>query len=336
MKHFRGYRELIADRAHTPRHTVVTIGNFDGVHLGHREILERLKRKAIQTHGLSLVYTFRPHPQEVLRPGTDVKLITTYDEKTQLLESAGIDLVVEEPFSQDFFTLSAREFFDRILVQGFQAKHLFVGHDFAFGRNREGDFAQLSQWCAEAGIEIERIEPFCRLVDPVGKGPAESVTVSSSRIRKALLEGDVAMAAKMLGGFFFYRGTVMKGDQRGRLLGFPTANLRIENKLALPNGVYATWAILKRKSGHDEKIASVTNVGVRPTFYPEQGALPKVVETHLILPAGEFPDLYGETLEVQFAERFRDEKKFGSIDELKAQIAIDREHARAFFGATNS
>jgi riboflavin kinase / FMN adenylyltransferase len=319
MIYARGIDALSMNRDHA----VLTIGNFDGLHLGHQKILTDVLADSKRTGGPACVYTFRPHPQEVLRPGTQVKLLTHYDEKIKLIEDFGIDVVVEEPFSQDFFTLSAREFFKKVILDGFKAVSLFVGHDFAFGKDREGDIALLRQLCAENGVRLTVAEP----------ERVDGEVVSSSRVRALLLEGKPAEAARLSGRFFFYRGVVVKGDQRGRLLGFPTANLKLENKLALPNGVYATWAIIERK-GRREKVPSVANIGVRPTFAEasnREGLLPIVVECHLILPEGETIDLYGETVEVQFVERFRDERKFASFDELKTQIALDKEQAREYF-----
>lgn len=319
MDYVRGIDALSLSRDHA----VLTIGNFDGVHLGHRKILGEVLTESAKTGGPACIYTFRPHPQEVLRPGTQVKLLTHYEEKIKIFESLGFDVVVEEPFSQNFFTLSARDFFKKIIVQGFKASAIFVGHDFAFGKNREGNLELLRKLCDENGIRLTVVAP----------EEAGGEIVSSTRIRSALSEGFPAEAAKLLGQFFFYRGVVVKGDQRGRLLGFPTANLKLENKLALPHGVYATWAILER-GGRREKFPSVTNVGVRPTFVDQakaQGLLPVVVECHLILPEPDTIDLYGETLEVQFVDRFREEKKFASFSELKAQIEIDRDRAREFF-----
>ncbi len=319
MQRFRGIETLKLDRGNS----VLTIGNFDGVHLGHQAILNAVKSKAQALGGPSCVFTFRPHPQEVLRPGNRVKLLTTYDEKVEILGSMGLDVVVEQLFSQEFFTLTAREFFERVIIKAFQARALFVGHDFAFGRNRDGNIATLKSWCAEKGVHLEVIQPFLMGTE----------TVSSSAIREKLTQGDVAGAARLLGRPFFYRGSVVKGDQRGRLLGFPTANLKLEQKLALPHGVYATTAVLK-KGDQLKKIPSVTNVGVRPTFHPELSDLPVLIETHLILKEGEFPDLYGETLEVQFESRFREERKFGSFEELKAQIQSDREQAKRYFNVS--
>lgn len=319
MIHVRGIDALKLTRGHT----VLTIGNFDGVHLGHQSILRQILLESNRVGGLACLYTFRPHPQEVLRPGIEVKLLTHYDEKVRILESLGLDIVVEEPFSQDFFNLSAREFFKKVVVDGFHAISLFVGHDFAFGKNREGNLELLRALCGENGIRITVVPP----------ERSAGEIVSSTKIRSLLLEGKTQEAADFMGRYFFYRGVVVKGDQRGRLLGFPTANLKLENKLALPHGVYVTWAIIER-GGRREKLPSVTNVGTRPTFTERanaEGLLPVVVECHLILPEGESVDLYGESLEVQFVRRLRDEKKFESFHELKTQIARDKEEARAYF-----
>lgn len=316
MQKFRGISELEMTRDHS----VLTIGNFDGVHLGHQEIFRRVKEESARTGGPACVHTFRPHPQEVLRPGVSVKLLNTYDEKLEIIESLGIDVAVEEPFSQEFFTLTARDFFKKVILGGFKARSLFVGHDFAFGKNREGSLALLEELCRESGVKLTVIPQLS----------VDGDAVSSTAIRKLLQEGRVAQASKLMGRPFFYRGSVVKGDQRGRLLGFPTANLKLESKLALPHGVYATWALVKRGSGV-EKFPSVTNLGVRPTFTPSEGELHVVVETHLILPESQTIDLYGETLEVRFVDRFRDERKFASIDELKEQIFRDREQAKEYF-----
>lgn len=313
MKRFYGLPSLVLERDHS----VLTIGNFDGVHLGHQELLSKTVELAKLISGPACVFTFRPHPQEVLRPGQKVKLLSRYDEKLEMLEQAGIDITVEELFSQDFFSQTAREFFLNVVVHGFKARHLVVGHDFAFGKNREGTFAVLEALCQEFGVTLHQI-PAMKVGDQL---------VSSSNIRSLLQAASVHEAEKLLGRFFFYRGVVRKGDQRGRLLGFPTANLRIEEKLELPNGVYATWTLVTR-GGKAGKYPSVTNIGVRPTFQSEEG---KLVETHLILTNETTIDLYGEEIEVQFVERFREEKKFASFDELKTQIAHDRERARAYF-----
>jgi riboflavin kinase/FMN adenylyltransferase len=288
---------------------VVTIGNFDGVHLGHQTIIQQAVDKARSTGGVSIAYTFRPHPQVALRPASNVQLLSTYDEKIELLGKTGLDFMIEEPFSREFSTIAPEQFFNDVLLRKLSAQEIVVGYDFAFGKGRAGHLEALSNFCKSSGVGLTVVEAQ-RIAGEV---------VSSSRIREQLLTGDVEKASKLLGRLFSYRGVVIKGEQRGRQLGFPTANLKLENKLALPYGVYSTWARLG-----DRIFPSVTNVGVRPTF--DSGReLPALVETHLL---DTTIDLYGSTLEVQFVKRLRSEKKFSGMDELKAQITLDADQAR--------
>jgi riboflavin kinase/FMN adenylyltransferase len=291
------------------RHPVVAIGNFDGVHLGHQAILSTAIRQAREAGGSAVAYTFRPHPRAVLNPGANIPLLLTYDEKLEILSGLGLDAVVEEPFSREFSSRTPERFFTESLIQGIGARAVVVGYDFAFGRERGGDLDGLRALCEGHGVKLTVVQPVS------APGGPDSGVVSSSRIRKLLLEGDVASAAKLMGRQFFYRGKVIRGDGRGRKLGFPTANLRIEDKLALPHGVYVT-----RAGGQP----SVTNVGVRPTFGE---GLPLLVETHLL---DRSADLYGSVLEVRFVSRLRDERKFDGIESLKAQIAADIAAARRY------
>lgn len=307
MDLFRGIQTL--NRA-LP-HAVVTIGNFDGVHLGHQTIVKLAVEKARARKGTAVAYTFRPHPQIALRPESQAStpLLSTYDEKLELLGSLGLDVIVEEPFSREFSTTTPEEFFTDVILRRISAEEIIVGYDFAFGNKRSGHLEQLGKWCEGAGIQLT-------VVPPQKQG---SDVVSSSRIRQYLMAGEVDSAARLLGREFFYRGIVVRGEGRGRKLGFPTANLKLENKIALPYGVYATWAVLP----NGERLASVTNVGVRPTF---PGELPALIETFVL--DREF-DLYGTTLEVRFVRRLRAEQKFPGIDALKAQITRDVDTARA-------
>ncbi|MBC7690367.1 MAG: bifunctional riboflavin kinase/FAD synthetase [Methylotenera sp.] len=298
--------------------SVVTIGNFDGIHQGHRRIMDLVIQKAKAVQGIAAVYTFRPHPQEALRPNYPIQLLSTYDEKLEILASLGVELTVEETFGPDVFSLSPEEFFTDILLGRFKAKAIVVGHDFAFGKDRKGDLAALASLCSEAGVELDIVPAF-----KIGNH-----TVSSSSIRKSLLAGDIALATQLLGRPFTYRGVVMRGDARGRTIGFPTANLKLENKLALPHGVYATQACLKRGEGKYQVLPSVTNVGVRPTFKPAESELPVVVETHVLDQVFEDFNIYGETLEVRFIQKLRSELKFSGIESLKIQIQKDAEQAR--------
>ncbi len=302
MEVIRGIRNL----KRALERPVVMIGNFDGVHLGHQKILSVAKEQARSRSGTLVAYTFRPHPRVALRPEAEIPLLLTYDEKLELLGQMGVDVVIDEPFSREFSTTTAERFFSDVILTQLNAVSIVVGYDFAFGKEREGHLDALASLCERAAVNLTVVEPQ-RLGDEV---------VSSSRIRKHLLAGDVAAAARLLGREFFYRGVVIKGEARGRKIGFPTANLRLENKIALPNGVYATWAVLG-----DRRFNSVTNVGTRPTFVEATGSeLPVLIETHLL---DQSLDLYGNTLEVRFVDRLRDERKFDSVEALTAQIAQD-------------
>lgn len=297
-------------------HSVITIGNFDGVHLGHAEIINRTLAKAKELGGNAVVYTFRPHPQVALRPEAALQLLNTYDEKLEILESLGVGVVIEEPFSREFSTIVPEQFFNEVLLRQLSARAIVVGYDFAFGKGREGHMEALASFCEAAGVELT-VVPAMRVNGQV---------VSSSKIRELLGVGDVNGAAALMGRPFFYRGVVVKGEGRGRKIGFPTANLKLESKLALPNGVYVTEAVLAGK-----KYPSITNVGVRPTFEVEDRAagkvlFPAVIETHLL---DCDIDLYGSTLEVKFLARIRSEMKFGSIEDLKRQIAGDIASSRS-------
>lgn len=293
-------------------HPVLTIGNFDGVHLGHRRIVGIAKETASARQGACLAMTFRPHPRAALRPDLPLALLTTYDEKIELLASLGLDAVIEEPFSREFSTIEPEEFFRSVILRSVRPEAVVVGYDFSFGKDRHGDLAMLGRLCREAGVELTVVPALCE---------GEEV-VSSSRIREHLLEGEVERANRMLGREFSYRGVVIKGEGRGRKLGFPTANLKLENKLALPFGVYATEVRLDGKI-----LPSVTNVGVRPTFVAQTGAgeLPALVETHLL---DSSLDLYGRMIEVAFIRRLREERKFPSAEALQAQILADCQQAR--------
>jgi riboflavin kinase/FMN adenylyltransferase len=290
----------------------LTIGNFDGVHLGHQRIIGLAVEKARAKGGTAVAYTFRPHPQVALRPGAQVALLLTYDEKLEFLAAQGLDVTIEEPFSREFSTVEPQHFFTDAILRRLSAQAIVVGYDFAFGKERSGNLQALEAFCKNAGVELTVVPP----------QRSDTEVVSSSRIRQHLAAGEVDAASGLLGREFFYRGVVVRGEGRGRKIGFPTANLKIENKTTLPYGVYATWAVLEGR-----QIPSVTNVGVRPTFSEVDGPeLPALVETHLL---DTTMDLYGKTLEVRFVKRLRAEQRFAGVDALKAQIATDAAQARA-------
>lgn len=300
-------------------HPVVTIGNFDGVHLGHQEIIRLAVRQARERQGTAVAFTFRPHPQITLRPEKNLELLSSYDERTELISELGVDLLVEEPFSREFSTTSPEQFFREVLLHRLKAEILVVGYDFAFGKERAGHLDAIRGWCQASQVELIVVPPF-RIGGEI---------VSSSRIRRHLLAGEVGVASQLLGRDFFYKGVVVKGEGRGRKLGYPTANIKPENKLVLPYGVYATQVKWQGKL-----YPSVTNVGVRPTFNPKEDKfhqeLPALVEAHIL---DQDIDLYGSDLEVRFVKRLREEKKFSSIAALCQQIALDVYQAREILGS---
>ena len=309
MEIFKGFREL----ARPLQNSVVTIGNFDGVHIGHQYIVKLATKRAhaIQPKVPAIAYVFRPHPRVILNPGEVVPLLTGYDEKTELLAKYGIDIVIEEPFTRDFSETTADQFFNEIVIKRLHASDVVVGHDFGFGSKRAGHLKELEFLCARAGVELTIVPP--QMLD--------GETISSSKIRALLGAGDLAAANKLLGREFSYRGEVIHGENRGAGLGFPTANLKVEDKLMLPFGVYSSWMVVDGK-----RLPGVTNVGVRPTFGE---GLPALVESHLL---DRQLDLYGKNVELQFVERLREEKKFSGVEELKAQIAQDVGVARISLG----
>lgn len=285
---------------------VVTIGNFDGVHLGHQALLRRVRQVADALGAPACVYTFHPSPRQVLRPDTAVPPIQTLDDRVEALGRCGVDQVVVERFDHD---LAAREpiwFADEILTRRLRCVAAVLGYDFRFGRMRAGTVERLREW---VDVPVEQVEPLM-----VG-GEA----VSSTRIRGLLLAGAVEEAAALLSRPHRLRGVVVAGDQRGRQLGFPTANVRDGEVLRPPSGVYAV------RVGIDDEPAerpAVANLGTRPTF---GGGEEPTLEVHLLDFTG---DLYGRRLAVDLVARLRDERRFGGVDELVASIRRDIETAR--------
>jgi riboflavin kinase/FMN adenylyltransferase len=296
--------------------SVVTIGNFDGVHLGHQQIIQECIRQA-RSRGLrALAFTFRPHPQSVLRPDRAPSLLLEYDEKREVLLSLGVDEVVEQGFDASFAETTAEDFFRAILRERLDARAIVVGYDFSFGRGRTGHLQILESLCASEGVTLTVVPP-----QRVG-----AEVVSSSVIRTHLDSGRLSEATAGMGRPFFYTGVVRQGDQRGRVMGFPTANLAVEpgsgRKLVLPFGVYAT----RLTTDGLERVAGVTNVGIRPTFARADGGLaPVLVETHVLEGTH---DLYGREVRVEFLARIRGEQRFSSMAELQAQISADIARAR--------
>lgn len=288
-----------------PVGTVLTIGNFDGVHLGHREIFRRVVAQARELHGTSAVLTFEPHPLRLLAPDKAPPRINTPEEKVRLIEASCIDLLVVLPFTRELAALSAEAFVRDLLVGRLGVKRLVVGYDYAFGRNREGDLDFLADRAARYGFVLDVLEPI----------RAGEQVYSSTRIRRALQAGAVAEVVQVLGRNFTLDGQVVPGHGRGRQLGFPTSNLDTSKELLPMDGVYAVkvkWC--------ERLYDAVVNIGRRPTF--EAGP---ALEIHLLDFQG---DLYGETLRLYFVERLRDERKFAGVSELQAAVRHDIERAR--------
>jgi riboflavin kinase / FMN adenylyltransferase len=305
VKVFSDIAEL---RAHL-RAPVATIGNFDGLHRGHRAILERVLERAKATGGSSLLVTFEPHPLTILAPERAPRMITTRRQKLALLEETGLDFVLILPFTIELAAVEAERFVRDYLQEGLRVREVLVGANFNFGRGRVGNADLLVRLCADLGIRAERVPEILSLGSPI----------SSSRIRRAVLSGEVELARDLLGRPFCIEGTVIHGAGRGVGLGFPTANLAPAHDLIPQDGVYVTETIVD-EAAHP----SVTNIGSRPTF----GEAPCVVESHLLEAPG---DLYGRAVEVRFLARLRQELRFESPQALIDQVRRDVEKAREYF-----
>jgi len=292
--------------ANVTRDTVLTVGAFDGLHLGHQDLLRRLIRRARQTERLSGAVTFDPLPRTVLDPSNNAICLTTSEEKIELLQQWGLDLLVILPFTAELARTSARDFL-QLLCEHLRMTELWVGWDFALGRGRKGDVHTLKKLGASMGFHVH-------VITPVRDG---EVVISSTQIRHLLSQGRVDEAAEMLGRYHQLKARVVQGIARGRELGFPTANLQVPAHCLVPaNGVYAVYAIVQ-----DKRYPAVANIGTRPTF----GGGERNIEVHLL----DFSaDLYGEEISVQFVQRLRDERHFPSAKALRAQIEQDIARAR--------
>lgn len=292
--------------------SVVTIGNFDGVHLGHQQLIESVTREARYYGVPSVVYTFNPHPVKVLHPERATERLFDLRDQQEQFEARGIDVVITEPFTLEFSKVTPQEFLENYIVQNLHPKTLVVGHDFSFGANRAGNIPFLEEFCSRRGIRLIIIPPFQH----------GGVVVSSTKIREALQEGRVEKAQELLGRSYYLRGPVEKGFQRGRTIGVPTANVHPDVEFTPRKGVYFT---LTKFAEHLHP--SITNIGVNPTFH-ESGQSPVKVESHIF----DFEaQLYGIEVEVILLHFQRDEMKFGGLDELKQQIANDMSEARRYF-----
>jgi riboflavin kinase/FMN adenylyltransferase len=295
---------------HSDKKTIVTIGTFDGVHLGHAAILKKLTQNTQNETFESTVLTFFPHPRMVLQGKSDLKLLNTINEKIELLEKIGIDNLIIHPFDEKFAELNAEAFVSTILVDHLRVQKIIIGYDHRFGKNRTANIDDLISFGAQYGFEVEQISA----------QEIDEISISSTKIRTALEEGDIQLANEYLGYSYFLSGTVVKGKQLGRTIGFPTANISLEEdyKLVPQNGVYVVQAEIDSKS-----IYGMMNIGFNPTVQGKQ----KTIEVHLF----DFDtDIYNRKIQVAILQRIRSEKKFESIELLTKQLEEDRSFSRNY------
>jgi riboflavin kinase/FMN adenylyltransferase len=302
-------RDLAEIRNPLPK-AVITIGNFDGVHIGHQALFHTVIEKAEALNGTSVAMTFDPHPMRVLSPNGHPPMITMPDQKAELIAKAGIDILICIPFTQEFAAISARGFVEDLLLHRLGMRAMVVGHDYSFGRNREGNLPLLQQWSRELGFEV-------LVVDWIQGANGIAQRISSTHIRELVMGGRMDEARRMLGRHYQIHGTVASGRNRGgRLLGFPTANIHLQDELCPKQGIYA---VTVEHAGQTYK--GVANIGYSPTFDDHLFT----VEVHIL----DFnKNIYSDPIRVNFIQRLRDEIKFNGIEALAAQIHKDVAHAR--------
>ncbi|MGH7336000.1 MAG: bifunctional riboflavin kinase/FAD synthetase [Myxococcota bacterium] len=290
-------------------HPVLALGNFDGLHRGHLKIVERVKRGALEHGGCPMAMTFDPHPPRVIRPDKAPPLLMTHAQKLEALQRAGLHVVAVVRFTHELSRWEPETFVKNVLVDWLRVADVWVGANFLFGRDRTGNFSLLRMLGQRYGFRAEKIDPV----------RYKEFVVSSTRARRLVSEGRMDEAGGLLGHPYYLDGTVVEGRRKGREIGFPTANLRTANELVPPNGVYATTLAV------DGVVhASLTNIGVRPTF----GASERSIETHVLSFDG---DLYGREVRLAFVQRLRDERRFEDVDALRAQIEADTRRAERLF-----
>ncbi|RIK31759.1 MAG: hypothetical protein DCC56_06150 [Anaerolineae bacterium] len=301
MKHYHSLEEI------SLQNSWVAVGVFDGAHRGHQELIKKLTAGAHENQLPAVVVTFDPHPSKVFGRG-EVKLLTLPDERAEILRDMGVDVVITHPFNKEVANVTAFDFMQR-LKSRLGLSRLILGYDSALGKNREGNIPRLTEIGAELGYAVET-------VSAIGD---ESGVISSTAIRKLVAVGKVEEAAQLMGRPYRLRGPVVRGDQRGRTIGFPTANVDYSmDKLIPPNGIYACWGKI-----NNEKFKAAVNIGVNPTFTPDKKSIN--VEAYLL----DFDrEIYGESLELEFVSRLRDELKFDSVESLVEQIGRDVEQTR--------
>jgi riboflavin kinase/FMN adenylyltransferase len=291
--------------------TIVTLGTFDGVHIGHNAILDKICNAAQQENLESVILTFFPHPRLVVSNNYDIKLLNTIEEKSILLQKKGIQNFIIHPFDKVFSELTPREFVTQVLVEKLNIQKIIIGHDHKFGKNRAADFNDLINFGKEFGFDVEEISA----------QQINEVSVSSTKIRNSLQEGNISLANEYLGYPYVLSGNVIKGNQLGRTIGFPTANIEIpeDYKLIPKNGVYIVTAHVNKQT-----VFGMMNIGVKPTL----GENKLSIEVHLL----DFDkDIYKQKIQVNVLERLRDEQKFESFEALKSQLETDKQNTIHYF-----
>jgi riboflavin kinase/FMN adenylyltransferase len=306
LKIYHSFNEFV-----TSKRTVVTLGTFDGVHIGHNAILDKICKAAQQENLESVILTFFPHPRLIVSNNYDIKLLNTIDEKSILLGKIGIQNFIIHPFDKTFSELSPREFVTQVLVEKLNIQKIIIGHDHKFGKDRAADFNDLINFGKEFGFEVEEISA----------QQINEVSVSSTKIRNSLLEGNISLANDYLGYPYVLTGNVIKGNQLGRTIGFPTANIEIpeDYKLIPKNGVYIVTVNVNKQT-----VFGMMNIGVKPTL----GENKLSIEVHLL---NFNNDIYNQKIQVNILERVRDEQKFDSFEALKLQLETDKQNAVNYF-----
>jgi riboflavin kinase / FMN adenylyltransferase len=300
------------------KNAVITIGNFDGVHIGHQALFHEVVEKADAINGTSIAITFEPHPLRVLQKNSLPPLITVYEQKNELIERAGIEVLICIPFTREFASLSAEVFIKDMLIAKIGMRVIVVGKDYTFGKNREGNLSVLKSYASQLGYEVI-------VADWIKTEHKVTDRISSTKIRELIMAGEVEPARKMLGRHYQIRGLVVRGrDRGGKLLGIPTANINLQDELCPKAGIYAVTV-----EYNQQHYKGVANIGYSPTFEDNQFT----VEVHLLNFA---KDIYGEKIRVNFIQRIRDEKKFAGISDLKDQIHRDIKTAHKILAACDS
>lgn len=303
------------DSFRTDKPTVVTIGTFDGVHLGHKKIIERLVTQANISDFESVVLTFFPHPRMVIQENLNVKLLNTIVERSQILQKTGLDSLIIHPFTKEFSRLTAEEFVEQVLVKALHTKHIIIGHDHRFGRNRTADITHLRSFGANFGFDVSEIT--AREID--------HVAISSTKIRNALAEGKIDIANDYLGYDYMLTGTIVRGNGIGKTIGYPTANIHIveEYKLIPKSGSYIIRSYL-----NGGKVFGMMNIGKNPTVNGQK----QTIEVHFF---DINQDLYGQEVQISLLSYLRDEKKFPTVEILKNQLQQDKQNCLQFIASQN-